>query len=173
MRTMKYVAKIGVTQEFADKMGEILEITEGRCPDFKDGAVISTLTATFENGYQADIKICNGDTPYVDNVLFDGNGCEIDCPEISESLLGDYEFESEDDTFEVEVVVMETPASETYYQEAKSGASIVGGDLVTIIGERTMENEGKVLEQYIYNIMGYEAKNGKPFVALKPNILVS
>lgn len=169
---MKYVAKIGVTKAFSDEMEEILEITEGRHPDYKDGAVIATVTAVFENGYQADIKVCNGDTPYVDNVLFDENGCELDCPEISESLLGEYEFEVDGDTFEVEVTIMEKEAYETYFQEPKSGISTVGGDLVSIIGERTVQHEGRLLEQYLYNIVGYEAKNGKPFVSLKANISV-
>lgn len=169
---MKYVTRIGVTQEFADEMKEILEIKEGRHPDYKDGAVIATVTAVFENGYQADIKVCNGDTPYVDNVLFDENGCELDCPDISESLLGEYEFEVDGDTFEVEVTVMEEDAHEVYFQEPKSGFSIVGGDPVSIIGERTVQREGRVLEQYLYNIVGYEAKNGKPFVSLKANISV-
>lgn len=169
---MKYVAKIGVTQAFADEMGTILGITEGRHPDYKDSAVIATVTAQFDNGYQADIKVCNGDTPYVDNVLFDKDGDELHCPDISESLLGQYEFEHDGDTFEVDVMVMEHDTSETYYQVSKHGYSIFGGEPVLIIGERSVNREGDILEQYIYNIVGYEAKNGKPFIALKPNIAV-
>lgn len=170
---MKYVAKIGVTQAVADEMEGILSITEGRHPDYKDGAVIATFIATFENGYEADIKVCNGDTPYVDNVLFDSNGNELDCPEIAETLLGKYEFEAEGDTFEVELVVMEDDTSEMYYQIPKKGFSLFGGEPVLILGERTINRDGKIIQQYIYNIVGYEAKNGKPFVALKDNISVS
>lgn len=57
------------------------------------------------------------------------------------------------------------------YEEPLTGGSITG-NLVEVIGEREVLHEGKVLEQYIYNIEGYTPKNGKPFVALKDNIII-
>lgn len=58
-----------------------------------------THTASFANGYEADIKlvICEEDTPFVDAVLFNQHGGEVTC------VLGDgdvyhgvYRFENQD-----------------------------------------------------------------------------
>lgn len=62
--------------------------------------------------------------------------------------------------------------SKKLYDEYLDGASMFSGDMVCIIGEQTVEVDGKVIEQYLYNICGYAAKNGRPFVALKSNIVV-
>ena len=61
--------------------------------------------------------------------------------------------------------------SKEMYDEPKMGGSIMG-DLVEIIGEQKARIEGKVIDQYIYNIVGYTPKNGLPFVAMKSNIIV-
>ena len=67
---------------------------------------------------------------------------------------------------------MDKVLEETMYEETKSGISMIGGDKVEIIGERIVEFEdGTIVEQYIYNIVGYTPKNGKPFVSLKANIV--
>jgi hypothetical protein len=59
------------------------------------------------------------------------------------------------------------------YEVAKKGISVVSMGPVTIIGEQTVELEdGRVIEQYLYNIDGYTPENGKPFAALKANIVV-
>jgi hypothetical protein len=59
------------------------------------------------------------------------------------------------------------------YEEARYAIS-VAGELVEVIGEQKMEVEDdRVIEQYIYNIVGYTPKNGKPFVALKANIFLN
>jgi len=57
------------------------------------------------------------------------------------------------------------------YDESIDGGSM-NGNLVTVIGERTVEYEGRILEQYLYNIKGYACQNGKPFAALKANIIL-
>ena len=54
--------------------------------------------------------------------------------------------------------------------EAAKNAVREAADLVEIIGEQVIEYEGRVLDQYLYNIVGYTPKNGKPFMALKSNI---
>jgi hypothetical protein len=57
------------------------------------------------------------------------------------------------------------------YTEPVQGGSMTG-NLVEVIGEQKIQLEdGRVIEQYIYNIMGYTPENGKPFVALKANII--
>lgn len=58
------------------------------------------------------------------------------------------------------------------YDNAISGGSMTG-NLVSVIGEQTVQLEdGRIIEQYIYNIVGLEPENGKPFVALKANIIL-
>lgn len=63
--------------------------------------------------------------------------------------------------------------SSEIYLEMKTGISMFSMDKVLIIGEQTMELEdGRIVEQFIYNIIGYKAENGKPFVSLKSNIII-
>ena len=58
------------------------------------------------------------------------------------------------------------------YEKPINGISILSDNLVEIIGEQTVEMDGEILEQFIYNIVGYESKNGKPFISLKDNIIL-
>lgn len=63
--------------------------------------------------------------------------------------------------------------SEKDYEEPKKGGSIVSGSLVEVIGEKTVRfDDGTVGEFYMYNIVGHKARNGKPFAALKDNIVI-
>ena len=63
--------------------------------------------------------------------------------------------------------------SEKDYEEPKKGGSVMSGNLVEIIGEKTVQFvDGAIREFYMYNIVGYQARNGKPFAALKDNIVV-
>lgn len=57
------------------------------------------------------------------------------------------------------------------YRKPLTGISDASGEMVTIIGEQTVQLEdGRIVEQYLYHINSYVAKNGKPFAALKANI---
>lgn len=57
--------------------------------------------------------------------------------------------------------------------EAPRMAGSITGNLVEVIGEQTIETDsGEVLEQFLYNILGYTPENGKPFAALKANIIM-
>lgn len=102
---MHYFETIKVQKQVAEKLEAILSIESGYCPDYGRTKTIATFTATFENGFEANIKVCNGDTPFVDNILFDEQGAPVDVPEISDTLLGTYEFNFEDNSYEVNVVV--------------------------------------------------------------------
>jgi hypothetical protein len=74
-------------------------------PDSGPYEVVKTYTADFGDGWQADIKVCNGEPPYVDPVLFlDGN--EITCIEIADNLNGEYHFHSIDFDLIVDVVAV-------------------------------------------------------------------
>lgn len=61
--------------------------------------------------------------------------------------------------------------SQIFYNKPLKGGSVTG-NFVEVIGEQVVEDEGKTYDQYIYNIVGYTPKNGKPFVALKSNIIL-
>lgn len=55
--------------------------------------IIEEYTAKFDNGYEADIKVCSGTNNfYVDPVLFDDLGHEVDLIDPRDTLLGEYEF---------------------------------------------------------------------------------
>ena len=66
---------------------------------------------------------------------------------------------------------MDKLISKTMYDVPVKGGSVTG-NLVDIIGEQKVEHDGRILDQYIYNIEGYTPENGLPFVALKSNIFV-
>lgn len=69
-------------------------------PDCED--VPYTFTANFGGGIEADIKVCNGDPPYVDPVLFD-DGEEAVVLAVSGDILGDFEFAFKGDKYIVTV----------------------------------------------------------------------
>lgn len=52
------------------------------------------------------------------------------------------------------------------------GISVFSDNFVTIIGKRTVEIDGILKEQYLYNIDGYTPDNGLPFVSLVSNIIL-
>ena len=81
-----------------DEMNRILE-GPGLEDTDKDG-VIQTFTAQFDDGCFADIKVCNGDTLWIDAVLFTPNGGEIAVMEPQEGPLdGEYEWEVDGRTY--------------------------------------------------------------------------
>lgn len=84
------------------EMNKILNLKRASVNHKKD-EVIKTYTAKFGEKIEADIKVCNGDSPYVDAVLFE-DGNEVDVLEVSEILLGDYEFEHSNVNYTVRVI---------------------------------------------------------------------
>ena len=54
--------------------------------------VLGEFTIKFPDGYEADIKVCDGDSRWVDSVLFDDLGHEVQVLEPSDSILGEYPF---------------------------------------------------------------------------------
>lgn len=58
------------------------------------------------------------------------------------------------------------------FNESVEAVSIMGGP-VLIVGEQQMELEdGRVVDQYLYDVVGYTPENGKHFASLKDNISV-
>jgi hypothetical protein len=96
---MKYGVTKTIPKDTVAEMQKILGIRKGHWKYAGRDDVIRTFTVRFPDRYEADIKVCNGDTPYVDAVLFDPNGCEaqsiklVYCVlEVSDTLLGEYPF---------------------------------------------------------------------------------
>ena len=52
---------------------------------------VQIYTAIFSGDVEADIKVCDGDPPFVDAVLYDEES-EVGLIQLSDELLGDYEF---------------------------------------------------------------------------------
>lgn len=97
---MKYEAAITIPRDEADEMQDILD---GEADNEANDEVVKTYTATFPNGYQADIKVVDGDPPFVDPVLFNEHGQEVCCIEVADDLCGTYQFSVDGDTYVVVV----------------------------------------------------------------------
>lgn len=61
---------------------------------------IQTYTATFDGDVEADIKVCQGDPPFVDAVLYD-SGSEVELLAVADILLGEYTFFYNSDVYTV------------------------------------------------------------------------
>ena len=61
---------------------------------------IQTYTANFDNGMEVDIKICKGDPPFVDAVLYH-EGEEVQLLDVTDELLGEYLFYYEGELYSV------------------------------------------------------------------------
>jgi hypothetical protein len=66
-------------------------------------ATFETYTGKFSNGVEVDIKVCDGDPPFVDPVLFE-DGCELATGEVRDALLGEYRFKVGEDEYKVTVL---------------------------------------------------------------------
>lgn len=89
----KEVITILVPSEEIDFLNKILSIEEGYYEGAGHNDTIATYTAKFSNGYEADIKVCNGDTPFIDPVLFNSNGYQLQVLDCEDTLEGEYCFE--------------------------------------------------------------------------------
>lgn len=117
MMTKHFKEIIKVSKWDNEVLQNILNIEEGHSEDYGSDQVIQTFSSTFETpygGYGVDIKVCNGDTPYIDPVLFEiinhdglNNWYEIYPLDVEDTLLGSYEFEHEVDgvEFTLEVIL--------------------------------------------------------------------
>lgn len=83
-----------VTLRIGSKLERYLQSALNRStsdPEHDHDGVIDRFSARFGGGWEADIKACNGDSPYVDPVLF-FNGNEVQVLDVRENLCGTYEF---------------------------------------------------------------------------------
>jgi|LSQX01.1.fsa_nt_gb hypothetical protein len=92
----KYKVTITIPAEEARYIKDILEIEEGCCPDYDEDALIYVATAKFPDGFEADIKLCNGNTPWVDPVLFDKMGGQAGLLDPDDDFFGEFCFDTGD-----------------------------------------------------------------------------
>lgn len=52
---------------------------------------VATFTAKFDDGIEIDIKVCDGNPPFVDAVLFQ-DGSDVGCLDVTDTLVGEYIF---------------------------------------------------------------------------------
>ena len=69
-------------------------------PAYKSGQTIDTISVGFGDGIEVDIKLVNGDSPYVDAVIFN-EGCELACLDAYDELVGEYIFDTPKGKFTV------------------------------------------------------------------------
>lgn len=98
-----FLRAIYIPEAEVKTLQDILNITEGASEDYGRDEVIDVRSTVFLTPYGkfgVDIKTCNGDTPYVDPVLFeilpDEEGVEIWHElfplDVDDTILGDYVF---------------------------------------------------------------------------------
>ena len=107
---MEYKGKIKISKDKANWINKIL-FTE---PEDEDECFGEDETYTeeyvFENGMRICIDICGvqydedeeSNLPYTQAVLYDKN-CEIECSEPCEDFFGEWELETDDDVYIVEI----------------------------------------------------------------------
>ena len=68
-----FTKTIFIEQDVLEEMQHILDIEEGHAEEYDKDAVIKTFTTVFDTSYRkyaVDINVCNGNTPYVDSVVY-------------------------------------------------------------------------------------------------------
>lgn len=96
-KTVKYLNKKAVK-----KVNAVLRARK-RVPSKKD--VLFSITARWPDGTQADIKLVNGDPPYIDPVLFDEHGEEIALGEPeAKTIEGTYRWDADEDIYELKII---------------------------------------------------------------------
>lgn len=94
---MKYTKIIKIDSEILSQLNSLLS---GETKDYlKNGEILHTVTAKFPERIEVDIKLVQGEPPYVDAVIFH-NGNEIFPlePEF-EQYDGSYEFNVDENTY--------------------------------------------------------------------------
>lgn len=88
----------------------VREFLERETADPESEEVPLVKTAVFQTvpGLEADIKACNGDSPYVDPVLF-REGNEVECLGVEDTFEGVYDFIYEGKLYRVDIVGAELP----------------------------------------------------------------
>lgn len=117
-------AIVRVTEEQAEKAREILSVSEGRYiseDPGDDDDVLMVFIADFDEGICVDIKVVNGEPPYVDAVLFD-HGQEVGVVDpVGDALPGEYIFEYNTIRYIVYVVEEDSPSPQVSQEDKEPG----------------------------------------------------
>lgn len=90
-------AVVFIHKRQVDYLQKLLDRTEinFRAEGIPEDATLITYTAKFNNGYEADIKVCSGQRNcFIDPVLFNEHGGEASVLDTEDKLLGLYDFGS-------------------------------------------------------------------------------
>ena len=111
---MKYEETIVLPKDRIDYINNLCEthlteedFSKHQLPKFE---CFERFSVTFDNGYIADVKVCTGDiddTAWVEMVLFDKNGYEVNCTEVYDNIDNAYELEDNDDNVYIVKVIYE------------------------------------------------------------------
>ena len=103
---MTYTEILKVPQDELKEIRQLLETGENFNGKFTEDDTITYSVVFHLNGYTADIKVCgaNEDLPWTEMVLFDKNGSECTCTDVSEDFEGEWELEYNGDIYKVLVV---------------------------------------------------------------------
>ena len=106
-----YEEKIVISNDEAKKINYFLHHIPANKEECMGEDETIVHTATFENGYQLDVKCCGVqyhegevNTAWSETVLFDKNGCEVFCSEVSDAYFGDWQIDHNDDIYFVRVM---------------------------------------------------------------------
>lgn len=93
-------AKIQITLKEKQELNALLASNEW-AKNHSEDDTIQTFTANFhDSSIEADIKICNGDGPYLDAVLFDG-GSEVCVLDVGDEIEDEYVFDYDGEIYKV------------------------------------------------------------------------
>jgi len=105
---MRYEAEIKIPK---DRVAEVNRLNSMKAEDglverlgyYKD-TLMDVFSARFDNGYEADLRFCAGDTNFfIDPVLFDEDGLELNVLDCADDILGTFEFTDGFDDYVVKV----------------------------------------------------------------------
>ena len=133
-----FTKTIFIEQDVLEEMQRILDIEEGHAEEYDKDAVIKVFSTVFDTPYRkygVDIKVCNGDAPYVYPIVFevvekDGANywLELFPLHVSDTLEGKYTFEIEEKDFGVTVVLNVLVSSVDSIEESKLVCPNCGND---------------------------------------------
>ncbi len=128
-------AELPIDQSRLDYIKELLSLTGPEIYERYGLKRDETLTNTihFDNGYEIDVKvvICEEDTPYIDIVLFNADGCEIACDTGDGiTIEGEFSFQTDTSVYLATIKAAErvidqpVPALDSMIQQATSRRTV-------------------------------------------------
>lgn len=157
-----------VKNDVADKMQSILNIEEGHYDGCDRDSTILSFISPFNTTYgnfELEVKVCNGNTPYVDTVLFhvsknestgEKSWEEVNTLEISDELLGEYQFELKAGGQEIILTLQLVKESDATIEQLQSKIEEVkelldAVDVKAVLDRQDLVRKG-ILEEEIHHL---------------------